>query len=104
MRKVKIKINGKQYFFCPNAFLRIKIWKYRNHICHKCRKIKRLEKSSLFFSDKCNTRYSEKRKRWLYDLNDYIWLCRDCMTKQESISNIIKNDWEKAQNFSYQFN
>lgn len=105
MPKTKIRTNGKRFFFCPNAHIRIKVWNYRDHICFSCQKKKRLEKSAIFFSDDCKTHFSDKTNRWILDLNDYIWLCRDCMSLQEPIKRLEMaiHDWQKSQSFSYQF-
>lgn len=103
MLKTRIRTSGNRYFFCPNAHIRIKIWKYRDHICFGCNKVKRLEKSGVFFSDKCNTHISQKTNKWVYDLNDYAWLCRDCTASPKPKLNMTKDDWEKAQNYSYQY-
>lgn len=103
MLKTKIRTNGKRYFSCLNAYIRIKIWKYRNHTCFCCNKVKRLEKSGVFLSDKCSTHISQKTNRWIFDLNDYVWICRDCMTSLKPKINMEKDDWEKVQGYSYQY-
>lgn len=105
MRKTRVKTNGKRYFHSPTAWIRIKIWNFRNHTCFSCQKFKRLEKSAIFFSDACKTSWSETRKKWNLDLNDYIWLCRDCMSKPQPDQRMkmTKNDWEKSQAYSYVF-
>lgn len=81
------------------------IWRYREHICFICQKKKRLEKSAVFFSDDCKTHFSEKAQRWTIDYNDYVWICRDCMSLSEPRLRLhmTDHDWEKAQTCSYVF-
>lgn len=103
MPKIEVTVYRRRFFFCPNIWIRRKVCKYREGICFCCGKEKRLEKSAVFFSDRCNSHFSDKLNRWVYDFNDYVWICRDCMGKGEPDKRLkmTSGDWKKAQDFTY---
>lgn len=105
MPKTEVIVYRKRFFFCPNIYIRRKVWRYREGICFSCGKKKRLEKSAVFYSDRCNSHFSEKLNRWVYDLNDYAWICRDCLGKDEPDKRLklTNGDWRKVQSFSYAY-
>lgn len=62
-----------------NNHLRRKAYKRQDKRCSLCKKIKRLLKSVLLCSDRNKSHWSEKRRIWIIDWNDYRWICRDCL-------------------------
>lgn len=72
---------------CRNSHIRRGVCKRNSKVCHRCKKVKRILGSYVFYSPKNWSRWSEKKHYWLTDWNDYRWICRDCIRE-------ILDEWE----------
>lgn len=105
MGKTAVNFINKRYTISPNTMLRKKIYDYRKGICFSCYAKKKLTGSLILFSNKCKSHWDIKNARWYTDMNDYIWLCKNCASRVDADNRITitAEDWAEAKYTSYQF-